>query len=97
MRTLLYGKVTQAHLDDAELLMGITPTSYVTNGKTVPPASNLTAEVIPVCPMVGGEAGILQQHWRLCLHVDAAILVGAPEHLMHCVKTYDLPHYEVAR
>ena len=41
MRVIVWGEVTWRHIDDADLFAGITPTSYVTNGATVPPAGNL--------------------------------------------------------
>lgn len=90
MRTIIYGKVTPDHLADAELFAGITPTSFVTNGKHTPPVSNLTTEAIPQCPMVPGEAGEKQNHWRLVMAADALVLVGENEHLLAVAQGYDL-------
>ena len=90
MRTIIYGKVTPDHLADAELFAGITPTSFVTNGKHTPPASNLKTETIPQCPMVPGEAGEKQNHWRLVMAADALVLVGENEHLLSVAQGYDL-------
>lgn len=94
MKTIIYGPVTVDHLAEAELFSGITPTSYITNGASTPPASKLEAEVIPPCPMVPGEAGEKQNHWRMVLHADALILVGHNEHLLHVAQRYDLLIYE---
>ena len=40
MRVILHGPVTADHLADAELMAGITPTSFVTNGLSEPPRGN---------------------------------------------------------
>ena len=47
MRVILSGPVTAEHLADAELMAGITPTSFVTNGLSEPPrGSRLPDEVM---------------------------------------------------
>ena len=52
MRVIISGPVTQDHLDDADLLADIAPTSFVTNGLSAPPAnSGLPTEVYPICMM----------------------------------------------
>lgn len=97
MKTVLFGKVTEQHLADALLFAGIEPSEYITNGKTVPPASQRATTVIPPCPMVPGEPGELQNNWRLVLHADALICVGDNPHLVECAARYDLLIYEVAQ
>lgn len=94
MKTVIYGRVTPEHLADAELFSGITPTSYITNGKHTPPVSNLETEVIPQCPMVPGEPGEKQNHWRLIAFADALILVGRNDHLLSIAQRMDLLIYE---
>lgn len=95
MRTIIYGQVTEEHLADAELFAGITPTSYITNGKHTPPAGNLETEVIPPCPMVPGEAGEKQNHWRLALSADALVLAEDDEHMRSVAERCELLIYEV--
>lgn len=94
MKTIIYGRVTPEHLADAELFAGITPTSYITNGNSTPPASKLATEVIPPCPMVPGEPGEKQNHWRLIAFADALILVGRNDHLLSIAQRMDLLIYE---
>lgn len=93
MKTILYGPVTEAHLADASLFSGIDPTAFVTNGARKPPATALPVETIPVCPLVGDNAGELQNHWRLVLAADALILVGQNAHLLHAAGRYSLQVY----
>lgn len=95
MRTIIYGRVTEEHLADAELFAGITPTAYITNGKHTPPASELPTEVIRQCPMVPGEPGEKQNHWRMAQAAEALILVGKNEHLVRVAEMNDLHIYEV--
>ena len=78
MKTILYGPVTKEHLADASLFAGIEPTEYVTD------------KTIPVDPMVGGEAGVRQQHWRMVLNADALICVGENPHLVQAAEKFHL-------
>lgn len=95
MKTVIYGKVTPEHLADAELFSGITPTSFVSNGLHTPPATgSMETEVIPQCPMVPGEPGEKQNHWRLIAFADALILVGRNDHLLSIAQRMDLLIYE---
>ena len=95
MRTIIYGRVTPEHLADAALFSGISPTSFVTNGKHTPPASQLPTDVIPQCSMVPGEPGEKQNHWRLSMNADALILACDNEHLLYTAQACDLLIYEV--
>lgn len=95
MRTILYGPVTQRHLDDADLLAGITPTSYVTNGTTVPPASNLPVDVRPICDKQPEETRRIANYYGLVLYSDALICVGACPELVTIAKRYALTVYDV--
>jgi hypothetical protein len=97
MKTILSGPVRKRHLEDAEFLMGIVPTSFLTNGETTPPVTQLPTEVNPPCPMLPGELGEHQRNYTLCLSADALICVGANEHLVGVARKYGLPVYEVAR
>lgn len=92
MKTILYGRVTQAHLDMASLIAGIEPTSYLTNGKTTPPASNLETEVMPEDPMVG-DAAQHQNHARLAIYGEALICIGRNDHLVEWAEKYGMPIY----
>lgn len=95
MKTIIYGKVTPDHLADAELFAGITPTSFVTNGNHTPPVSNMETEVIPQCPMVHGEPGEKQNHWRMVSSAEALVLVGRNDHLLSVAQRMDLLIHEV--
>lgn len=95
MRVALYGPVTEQHLSDAALFAGIEPTEFITNGSTVPPCSGRTTEVIPLCPMLPGEPGVKQNHWRLVLHADALICVGDNPHLVQCAVLSGVLIHEV--
>ncbi len=96
MRTIISGAVEQEHLDDADLLAGITPTSFVTNGLSTPPACGLRTEVWPVCPMQPKETSSMARDYTLVQNADALICVGHNPHLVELARTYDLPVYEVS-
>ena len=95
MKTILYGPVTDAHLADASLFSGIEPTEYIAGGVPIPPCSQRATTVIPVDPMVHGEAGERQQHWRMAINADALICIGGNEHLVHAAERFNLPIYQV--
>ena len=94
MKTIISGPVTTQDIADADLMAGIVPTRYITNGKSTPPASNLTTEVMPICPMLP-DAGEHQRNYTMCPQADALIVSGGNEHLVQCAKRYNLPVYEV--
>jgi hypothetical protein len=97
MRVIISGPVTADHLADAELLAGITPTSYVTNGLTDPPRSNrLPVETYPVCPMQPEETRVRARNFTLAQNADALICVGENDHLVSLARNYDLLVYEVS-
>jgi len=97
MKTIIYGPVTQKHLDDADLIAGITPTSFVTNGNAgrLPPAFNVPVEVRPVCQMQPGESRLTANYYGLVLYADALICVGSCPDLVAIAKRYALTVYEV--
>jgi hypothetical protein len=94
VKTILYGPVTKAHLADAALFAGIEPTEFVTGGTPTPPFSQRPTTVIPVDPMVHGEAGERQQHWRMAINADALVCVGQNDHLVHAANSFKLPVYQ---
>ena len=94
MKTIISGPVTQQHLADAHLMAGITPTSFLTNGRSPPPASNLPVTVDPICPKLP-EAGERQRNMTMCLYADALICVGQNEHLVTRARANGLLVYEV--
>lgn len=97
MKTILFGKVTAQHLADAALFAGIEPTAFTTNRKSPATVHGLPMEVVLPCPMVPGEPGELQCHWRMAIYSDALICVGENEHLVQTAKRMDLLVYEVDR
>ena len=94
MKTIISGPVQQHHLDDADLFSGITPTSYITNGGSTPPVSNLPVDVEPPCPKLPDDLGEHQRNWAMCNKADALVLVGENPHLLKAAQTYKLKIYE---
>lgn len=93
MKTIISGVVTAQDIADADMF-GIAPTSYITNGRSTPPASNLETTVMPICPKLP-DAGERQRNWTMCLHADALIVAGSNDHLVQCARRFNLPVYEV--
>jgi len=74
MRVILHGPVTADHLADAELMAGITPTSFVTNGLSHPPrGSNLPVEVMAPCMKQPAETRIRAREYSMVQAADALI------------------------
>jgi hypothetical protein len=96
MRTIISGQVTQDHLDDADLLAGISPTSYVTNGLSTPPASQLRTDAMPICMMQPEYSRVQARNYTLVENADALICVGENPHLVELARNYGLDVYEVA-
>lgn len=94
MRTIISGPVTAQDIEDADLLAGIVPTCYVTNGRSTPPASNLFTDVNPICPMLP-DVGERQRNYTMVLRADALICSGANEHLLKVARQYGLLIHEV--
>lgn len=95
MRTIISGHVTAAHIEDAELMADITPTSFVTNGRSTPPACGLDTEVYLVCDKQPKESSVIARDYTLVQNADALICVGHNPHLVDLARSYDLPVYEV--
>lgn len=97
MQVILYGHVTADHLADAELMAGITPTGFVTNGLSHPPrGSRLPVEIYPICPMQPVETRERARNFTLAQNADALICVGENAHLVSLARNYDLLVYEVS-
>ena len=96
MRVIISGPVTQDHLDDADLLADIAPTSFVTNGLSAPPAkTGLPTEVYPICPMQPEATRVIARDYTLCQNADALVCVGDNPHLVELALNYGLVVYEV--
>ena len=97
MRVILHGPVTVEHLADAELMAGITPTSFLTNGLSHPPrGSSLPVEVMEPCMKQPAETRIRAREYRMVQNADALICVGENDHLVSLARNYDLLVYEVS-
>lgn len=97
MRVIIHGPVTADHLADAELMAGITPTSFVTNGQSHPPrGSRLPVDVYPICPMQPVETRERARNYSLVQNADALICVGENDHLVLRARDYGLLIYEVS-
>lgn len=95
MKTVIWGPVTPEHLADADLMAGITPTKFLSNGEFPSPNVGIPTEVDPPCPKLPGELGEHQRDYTLCLAADAVICVGDNEHLLKVANTYELPIYHI--
>lgn len=93
MRCIISGRVTPDVLDRADFIMGIVPTSYVTNGLSSPPASQMTTDVHPIDPQLG-EAGEIARDYTLVQQADALIVVGRNPHLVGLAQMYGLPIHQ---
>lgn len=98
MKVVLSGPVKQRHLDDAELMAGIVPTSFVTNGMWPVPPTKLPVEVNPPCDKQPEETRELARNYSLCNYgTEAVICVGRNDHLINLARTYGLIIYESDR
>ena len=96
MRVIIHGPVTVEHLADAELLAGITPTSFVTNGLSHPPrGSNLPVEVMAPCMKQPAETRIRAREYSMVQAADALIGADSNPGLVSLARDYDLLVYEV--
>lgn len=96
MKTILSGHVTDKHLEDAEFMAGIEPTSFLHNGEAVVPLTHLETEVDPPSPMLPDGLGEAQRDYTMCLSADALICVGENPHLVNIATKYGLKVYEAA-
>lgn len=97
MRVIISGPVTADHLADAELLAGITPTSFLTNGLSHPPAGRLPVEVLPICQLQPEDSRERARNYTLVQAADALVCVGENDHLVSLARNYDLLVYEVSQ
>lgn len=99
MRTIISGPVTADHLADAELMAGISPTSFVTNGQSIPPlcaGKALYTDCYPVCDKQPEETRERARNYTLVQNADALVCAGRNDHLVALATSYGLPVYEVA-
>lgn len=97
MRVILHGPVTADHMADAELMAGITPTSFVTNGLSHPPrGSRLPVEVMEPCMKQPAETRIRAREYSMVQNADALICADYNPGLVSLARNYDLLVYEVS-
>ena len=97
MRVIISGPVTADHLADAELMAGIVPTSFVTNGLSHPPRGNrLSVEIMEPCMKQPAETRVRAREYSMVQNADALICVGENVHLVSLARNYDLLVYEVS-
>lgn len=96
MRTIISGPVTDDTLVSADLIAGITPSSYVTNGlwKTPGLPPHGWVDTWPIESKLGPGLGETARDYTLCQNADAAIIVGGNEHLAQVARQYGLLVYE---
>lgn len=93
MRVLVHGPVTDDHLQTAEEFYGIVPTSFVTNDHNDPPHTRVPHWQMPIDRNLG-ILGERARNYTLVQNCDAAIIIGANEHLAGIVRKYGLPLFE---
>lgn len=94
MRVILSGLVTEDHLEDADLMAGISPTSFVTNGRSTPPMMGLHTDVYPVCSKQPQETAEIARDYTLVQNADALVCVGHNPHLVELARSYGLDVYQ---
>jgi hypothetical protein len=94
VRTIIAGRVTEETLRAAEMF-GIEPTSFVTNGTSLPPASQRETLVIPIDNALGA-AGKDARDYTLAQNADALVLKGQDDHLFRIAAQYGLAVYQEA-
>lgn len=93
MRVILSGPVTKAHLNDAALLAGIVPTSFLSNGMREPPSGTGLPTVVMQPDRKLGEAAERARDYTLVQHAEALVCVGHNEHLTDLAELYGLAVY----
>jgi len=93
MRTIISGAIDDQALDQADLIGGITPTCFVTNGLWEPPFSVLPEKVYPV-EIKLGRLGETARNYTLCQNADALILADDNPHLLRVAQQYGLVVFE---
>ena len=97
MRVILSGPVTANHLADAELMVGITSTSFVTNGLSHPPrGSTLPVNVMALCMKQPAETRVRAREYSMVQAADALICADYNPGLVSLARDYDLLVYEVS-
>lgn len=97
MRVIIHGPVTAEHLTDAELMAGITPTSFVTNGLSHPPrGSNLPVEVMEPCMKQPAETRIRAREYSMVQAADALVCADYNPGLVSLARDYALLVHEVS-
>lgn len=96
MKTILHGPVTAQDIEDADMLAGITPTSFLTTeDNQAPPAElGLSCEVIVRSTMMDYEMAQRQQSMRLVTHGDALIMRGDDPELLARAQRMGLVIYQ---
>lgn len=97
MKVIIDGPVSRADLDDAELLAGIEPTSFVTNGQWLPPASHLPTDAMPICMKQPEETRERARNYSLVQAADALVTARHNPHLVNLAHSYGLAVYEAGR
>lgn len=94
MRTILSGRVKPQHLADADLLAGISPTSFILADDQPRPATDLDVEVYSLCPMLDEDAALVQRAARMVVAADALIYARGDERLLPRARQLGLAIYE---
>lgn len=100
MRVILSGPVRPHHLDAADMIYGIVPTSFVTNGEPIPPTDvtkGYAVDCHPLDPKLPGSTGVERIDYLLTMNADALVLVGRNDHLLWVARKANLLIYESER
>ena len=93
MKILIHGPVTQADLDNADLLMGWTPTILITDDQTVYPWWTGPVEMHSVNTLIHEEIQESNLALRLAIYADAAIVAGDAPLILKACKSLDVEVY----
>lgn len=98
MRVILSGPVTLEDIEAAELMEGIVPTQFISNGKDPLPDVDLfydvrPAVIMPLDPKIAGIYGELRNNYPMVQIADAIIIHGRNIHLVKLAGQYNLPYY----
>lgn len=100
MRVILSGPVRPHHLDAADLIYGILPESFVTNGDPLPFVETTAGKPIdchPLDPKLPGPTGVERIDYVMVLYAEALVLVGRNDHLLWVARKSNLLIFESER
>ena len=93
MKVFISGPITEQDLADADMLMGIVPTEFLTNGVHHPPASDIPVTVYPPDPMHSEDSRVQSAIVRAAVAADAAIVTDNNAAVLKACALFGLQVY----